>query len=167
MIRPFVMYPDKRLKTVATPVEAVTDEIRAIWTDMIETMDAMPGYGLAAPQIGVMLRLAVVDCSETRGKAIRLANPEILHASGQFREHEEGSPNLPGASAVISRPRAVTVRFLNEAGEIEERDFVDIWATSVQHQIDHLNGRLYIDRLSPLKRKMVVAKSEKYLRRVG
>lgn len=167
MIRPFVMYPDKRLKTVATPVEAVTDEIRAIWTDMIETMDAMPGYGLAAPQIGVMLRLAVVDCSESRGKAIRLANPEILHASGQFREHEEGSPNLPGASAVISRPRAVTVRFLNEAGEIEERDFVDIWATSVQHQIDHLDGRLYIDRLSPLKRKMVVAKSEKYLRRVG
>ncbi|ACM02107.1 peptide deformylase [Cereibacter sphaeroides] len=167
MIRPFVMYPDKRLKTVATPVEAVTDEIRAIWTDMIETMDAMPGYGLAAPQIGVMLRLAVVDCSESRGKAIRLANPEILHASGQFREHEEGSPNLPGASAVISRPRAVTVRFLNEAGETEERDFVDIWATSVQHQIDHLDGRLYIDRLSPLKRKMVVAKSEKYLRRVG
>lgn len=167
MIRPFVLYPDKRLKTVAAPVEAVTDEIRAIWTDMIETMDAMPGYGLAAPQIGVMLRLAVVDCSESRGKAIRLANPEILHASGQFREHEEGSPNLPGASAVISRPRAVTVRFLNEAGEIEERDFVDIWATSVQHQIDHLDGRLYIDRLSPLKRKMVVAKSEKYLRRVG
>ncbi|MWP36279.1 peptide deformylase [Rhodobacter sphaeroides] len=167
MIRPFVMYPDKRLKTVATPVEAVTDEIRAIWTDMIETMDAMPGYGLAAPQIGVMLRLAVVDCSESRGKAIRLANPEILHASGQFREHEEGSPNLPGASAVVSRPRAVTVRFLNEAGETEERDFVDIWATSVQHQIDHLDGRLYIDRLSPLKRKMVVAKSEKYLRRVG
>ncbi|RHZ92256.1 peptide deformylase [Cereibacter sphaeroides] len=167
MIRPFVMYPDKRLKTVAAPVEAVTDEIRAIWTDMIETMDAMPGYGLAAPQIGVMLRLAVVDCSESRGKAIRLANPEILHASGQFREHEEGSPNLPGASAVISRPRAVTVRFLNEAGETEERDFVDIWATSVQHQIDHLDGRLYIDRLSPLKRKMVVAKSEKYLRRVG
>ncbi|ABN77636.1 peptide deformylase [Cereibacter sphaeroides] len=167
MIRPFVMYPDKRLKTVAAPVEAVTDEIRAIWTDMIETMDAMPGYGLAAPQIGVMLRLAVVDCSESRGKAIRLANPEILHASGQFREHEEGSPNLPGASAVVSRPRAVTVRFLNEAGETEERDFVDIWATSVQHQIDHLDGRLYIDRLSPLKRKMVVAKSEKYLRRVG
>ncbi|MGP3696993.1 peptide deformylase [Rhodobacter sp. NSM] len=167
MIRPFVMYPDKRLKTVATPVEAVTDEICAIWTDMVETMDAMPGYGLAAPQIGVMLRLAVVDCSDSRGKAIRLANPEILHASGQFREHEEGSPNLPGATAVISRPRAVTVRFLNEKGETEERDFVDIWATSVQHQIDHLDGKLYIDRLSPLKRKMVIAKSEKYLRRVG
>ncbi|WP_096784427.1 peptide deformylase [Rhodobacter sp. CZR27] len=167
MIRPFVMYPDKRLKTVAEPVATVTDEIRAIWNDMVETMDAMPGYGLAAPQIGVMLRLAVVDCSESRGKAVRLANPEILHASGQFRDHEEGSPNLPGATAVISRPRAVTVRFLNEAGEVEERDFVDIWATSVQHQIDHLNGKLYIDHLSALKRKMVIAKSEKYLRRVG
>lgn len=167
MIRPFVMYPDKRLKTAAAPVDAVTDEIRAIWDDMVETMDAMPGYGLAGPQIGVMLRLAVVDCSDSRGKAIRLANPEILHASGQFREHEEGSPNLPGATAVISRPRAVTVRFLNPAGEMEERDFVDIWATSVQHQIDHLNGKLYIDHLSALKRKMVIAKSEKYLRRVG
>ncbi|WP_145110732.1 peptide deformylase [Cereibacter sediminicola] len=167
MIRPFVMYPDKRLKTAAAPVEAVTEEIRAIWNDMVETMDAMPGYGLAGPQIGVMLRLAVVDCSDSRGKAIRLANPEILHASGQFREHEEGSPNLPGATAVISRPRAVTVRFLNPAGEMEERDFVDIWATSVQHQIDHLNGKLYIDHLSALKRKMVIAKSEKYLRRVG
>ncbi|AXQ92440.1 peptide deformylase [Cereibacter azotoformans] len=167
MIRPFVMYPDKRLKTAAAPVGAVTDEIRAIWDDMVETMDAMPGYGLAGPQIGVMLRLAVVDCSDSRGKAIRLANPEILHASGQFREHEEGSPNLPGATAVISRPRAVTVRFLNPAGEMEERDFVDIWATSVQHQIDHLNGKLYIDHLSALKRKMVIAKSEKYLRRVG
>ncbi|ULB08462.1 peptide deformylase [Cereibacter azotoformans] len=167
MIRPFVMYPDKRLKTAAAPVDAVTDEIHAIWDDMVETMDAMPGYGLAGPQIGVMLRLAVVDCSDSRGKAIRLANPEILHASGQFREHEEGSPNLPGATAVISRPRAVTVRFLNTAGEMEERDFVDIWATSVQHQIDHLNGKLYIDHLSALKRKMVIAKSEKYLRRVG
>ena len=167
MIRPYVMYPDRRLKTVAAPIDAVTDEIRAIWDDMVETMDAMPGYGLAGPQIGVMLRLAVVDCSDSRGQAIRLANPEILHASGQFRDHEEGSPNLPGATAVISRPRAVTVRFLNAAGEVEDRDFVDVWATSVQHQIDHLNGKLYIDHLSALKKKMVIAKSEKYLRRVG
>lgn len=161
MKRPFVPYPDKRLKTPALPVEAITDEIRAIWADMVETMDAMPGYGLAAPQIGVGLALAVVDCSEGRGKAILLANPQVLHASGQFREHDEGSPNLPGVSAVISRPRAVTVRFLNAAGEMEDRDFVDIWATSVQHQIDHLAGKMYFDHLSPLKRKMLIAKSEK------
>ncbi len=160
-VRRFVPWPNRILRTPATAIEAVTDEIRAIWDDMVETMDAMPGYGLAAPQIGVGLRLAVVDCSDSRGLAIRLANPEILHASVQPREHDEASPNLPGVSAVISRPRAVTVRFLNETGEVEERDFVNLWATSVQHQVDHLNGKMYFDHLSPLKRKMLVAKAEK------
>ncbi|WP_372603487.1 peptide deformylase [Actibacterium sp.] len=162
--RPFVPWPDKRLRTVAAPVESVTDEIRAIWDDMVETMDAMPGYGLGAPQIGVMLRLAVVDCSDTRGKAIRMANPEILHASVKLREHEEASPNLPGMSAVIERPRAVTVRFLNATGEVEERDFVDLWATSVQHQIDHLNGKMYFDHLSRLKRDRLLKRAEKLRR---
>ncbi|TMV85593.1 peptide deformylase [Thioclava sp. BHET1] len=164
-IRPFLPWPDKRLRTAAEPVEAVTDEIRAIWADMVETMDAMPGYGLAGPQIGVMQRVAVVDCSDSRGKAIVMANPEVLHASVKLREHDEASPNLPGVSAVVARPRAVTVRFLNAAGEIEERDFVDLWATSVQHQIDHLNGKMYFDRLSGLKRKMLLARAEKLRRR--
>jgi len=164
MIRPFVPYPDKRLKTVCAPVEAVTDEVRGIWADMVETMDAMPGVGLAAPQIGVMLRLAVVDCSEERGQAVLLANPEVLHASAKLREHEEASPNLPGVSAVIKRPRAVTVRFLNEVGEVEEKDFVGLWATSVQHQIDHLNGRMYFDNLSKVKRDMLLRKARKGVR---
>jgi peptide deformylase len=146
-------------------VAAITDEVRQTWTDMIDTMDAMPGYGLAAVQIGVPLRLAVVDCSETRGQAVRMANPEVLHASVQMREHEEASPNLPGVSAVISRPRAVTVRFLNDKGVIEERDFVGFWATSVQHQIDHLAGKMYFDHLSALKRKMLIAKAQKLGRR--
>lgn len=161
MIRPFLPYPDKRLKTAVPPVEAITDEIRAIWADMVETMDAMPGYGLAGPQIGVMQQLAVVDCSEARGQAILMANPVVLHASGQMREHDEASPNLPGVSAVVSRPRAVTVRYLNADGAMEDRDFVMIWATSVQHQIDHLQGKMYFDRLSPLKRKMLIAKASK------
>lgn len=163
--RTCLQWPHKTLKTPAEKVEAITDDVRAIWADMVDTMEAMPGYGLAAVQIGVPLRLAVVDCSAERGKAILLANPEILHASIHLREHEEGSPNLPGVSAVISRPRAVTVRFLNDKGEMEERDFVDIWATSVQHQIDHLNGKMYFDNLSPLKRKMLIAKSEKLRKR--
>ncbi|MCV2881624.1 peptide deformylase [Actibacterium sp. XHP0104] len=162
--RPFVPWPDKRLRTAAAPIDAVTDDIRAIWDDMVETMDAMPGYGLGAPQIGVMLRLAVVDCSDERGQAVRMANPEILHASVKLREHEEASPNLPGVSAVIERPRAVTVRFLNAAGEVEERDFVGLWATSVQHQIDHLNGKMYFDRLSRLKRERLIKKAEKLRR---
>ena len=161
MIRPFVPWPDKRLRSPAAPVAAITDDIRRLWDDMIETMDAMPGYGLAAPQIGVMLRVAVVDCSETRGQAVRMANPEILHASGQMRQHEEASPNLPGVSAVVSRPRAVTVRFLNADGVTEERDFVHLWATSVQHQVDHLNGRMYFDRLSKLKRDMLLRRAAK------
>ena len=164
-VRPFIPYADRRLHMPAAAVEAVTDEIRAIWDDMIDTMEAMPGVGLAAPQIGVMLRLAVVDASDGRGQAVRMANPEVLHASVKLRSHEEASPNLPGVSAVIERPRAVTVRFLNAAGEVEERDFVGLWATSVQHQIDHLDGRLYVDRLSPLKRRMLVAKAAKLSRR--
>ncbi len=113
-----------------------------------------------------MLRLAVVDASDRRGQALRMANPEVLHASVQLRKHEEASPNLPGVSALIDRPRAVTVRFLNADGDIEDRDFVGLWATSVQHQIDHLNGRMYLDHLSPLRRRMLVARAEK-MRRPG
>lgn len=161
-VRLCLPWPHPVLKTPAAPVEALTDEIRAIWADMIDTMDAMPGYGLAAVQIGVPLRLAVVDCSTERGQAVRMANPEILHASVQLRAHDEASPNLPGVSAVIARPRAVTVRFMNADGVMEERDFVHLWATSAQHQVDHLNGKMYFDHLSPLKRKMLIAKSDKW-----
>lgn len=163
--RPCLPWPAPVLRTPAADVEAITDDVRAIWADMIDTMEAMPGYGLAAVQIGVPLRLAVVDCSTERGQAVRMANPEILHASVQFREHDEASPNLPGVSAVIRRPRAVTVQFMNELGETEERDFVGLWATSVQHQIDHLAGKMYFDHLSPLKRKMLLAKAEKARKR--
>ncbi len=164
-MRACLPYPHPVLKSPAAPVAEITPEVRAVWAEMVEVMDAMPGYGLAAVQIGVALRLAVVDCSEARGQAILMANPEVLHASGQMRDHEEASPNLPGVSAVISRPRAVTVRYLNADGEIEERDMVNLWATSAQHQIDHLNGKLYFDHLSPLKRQMLLAKAYKLRRR--
>lgn len=164
-VRLCIPYPAAILRSKAADVTKITDEVRAIWADMIETMDAMPGYGLAAVQIGIPLRLAVVDCSDARGQAVRMANPEVLHASGQLREHDEASPNLPGVSAVIKRPRAVTVRFLNADGQIEDRDFVNLWATSAQHQIDHLAGKMYFDHLSPLKRKMLIAKSDKWRKR--
>ena len=168
-VRPFLPYADPRLHRPAEAVGAVTETVQMIWDDMIDTMEAMsewgPGVGLAAPQIGIMLRLAVVDASSRRGEAVRMANPEILHESVQLRAHEEASPNLPGVSARIERPRAVTVRFLNDRGETEERDFVGLWATSVQHQIDHLDGRMYVDHLSPLRRRMLVGKSAKLARR--
>ncbi len=160
-LRPFVPWPDKRLRSACADVPEITDEVRALWDDMIETMDAMPGVGLAAPQIGVMLRLAVVDASTARNRRIRLANPEIIESSTRLREHEEASPNLPGVSAKISRPRAVTVRYLDETGTITRRDFVDLEATSVQHQIDHLAGRMYFDRLSKVKRDMLLRRARK------
>jgi len=159
--RPFVPWPDKVLRTPAQPVGEITDDIRALWDEMIAAMDAMPGVGLAAVQLGVPLRLAVVDASDRRGQAVRMANPEVLHASVALREHQEASPNLPSVSAVISRPRAVTVRFMDETGTDERREFVGLWATSVQHQIDHLNGRMYFDHLSRLKRDRLIAKARK------
>ena len=164
ILSPVLAWPHQTLRTPAATVDAISDRVRQVWADMIEVMEAMPGYGLAAVQIGVPLRLAVVDCSEARGQVVRMANPEVLHASGQLREHEEASPNLPGVSAVIRRPRAVTVRFLNDQGVIEDRDFVGLWATSAQHQIDHLAGKMYFDHLSPLKRKMLIGRADKLRR---
>ncbi len=160
-VRRCIPWPDARLRSKAEEVAEVTDEVRAIWNDMIDTMDAMPGVGLAAPQIGVMLQLAVVDASEGRNRRIRLANPVVLEASAKMNIHEEASPNLPGMSAKITRPRAVTVRYMNEDGVFTRRDFVGLEATSVQHQIDHLAGRMYFDNLSRLKRDMLLKRARK------
>ena len=161
MTRPFIPWPDKRLRTPAAPVDMITDETRALWDQMVEIMDAMPGYGLAAPQIGAMLRLAVVDCSEERGRVVRLANPEIVAASDETFEWDEASPNLPGLSARVARPARVTVAFTDANGDRLRQDFEDLWATSVQHQIDHLNGKMFFDRLSRTKRDMLLKKARK------
>ena len=160
-VRPFIPWPDKRLRTAAAPVGEITDEIRAIWDDMVDTMEAMPGVGLAAPQIGVMLRLAVVDCSIERGKAVRMADPEIVSAGPGSFDWEEGSPNLPGVSATITRPNPVAVAFTDHHGMRVRQTFEDLWSTSVQHQIDHLNGMIYADRLSKTKRDMLLRKARK------
>lgn len=165
MTRPYLMYPDKRLRTVCAPVAEIDDGVRAVWDEMLGAMYAMPGVGLAGPQLGEMRRLAVVDCSDGRDAPVRMANPEVLHASVKLRAHEEGSPNIPGLWAQVARPRAITARYLDEHGEIIERDFVGLWATSVQHQIDHLNGKLFVDHLSPVKRKMLLAKHAKNMKR--
>ena len=161
-VRPCIPWPDKRLRTPAAEVPEITDDIRNIWRDMVDTMEAMPGVGLAAPQIGIGLRLAVVDASEKRGEAVLLANPTILHSSIEYSTHDEASPNLPGVSAVIKRPRAVTVRYMDKNGIYDRKDFVGLWATSVQHQIDHLNGKMYFDNLSRVKRSMLIKKARKH-----
>ncbi len=164
-VRPILRWPDKRLSTPAALVTGITDEIRAIWDDMIDTMEAMPGsgVGLAAPQIGVMLRLAVVDASTARGEAIRLANPVVVFSADEKRPHEEASPCLPGVSARILRPNPVRVRFLSDTGEEVEQSFEGLWATSVQHQIDHLEGKMFFDRLSRTKRDMLLRRARKGL----
>ena len=160
-VRTCLLWPDARLRTQADPVDEITDEIRGIWQDMIDTMDAMPGVGLAAPQIGVMLQLAVVDASDDRNRRIRMANPEIIDASAKMNDHEEASPNLPGVYAKVRRPRGVSVKFVNEEGMTVRRDFVGLEATSVQHQIDHLQGKMYFDRLSKVKRDMLLRRARK------
>ena len=160
-VKTFLKWPDKRLRTRACDIAEITNDINLIWDDMIDTMNAMPGIGLAAPQIGIDLRLAVVDASESRDKPIKLANPEILQSSIEYSETEEASPNLRGMSAKIKRPKKVTVRFLNKDGFIDRKDFTGLWATSVQHQIDHLNGKMFFDRLSTVKRDIFLRKANK------
>jgi peptide deformylase len=142
-------------------VAKITDDITSVWVDMIDTMNAMPGIGLAAPQIGIDLRLVVVDASEARNKPIRLANPEILQSSLEYSEIEEASPNFSGIFAKIKRPKKVTVRFLNKDGFIDRKDFSGLWATSIQHQIDHLNGKMFFDHLSKVKKDMLLRKVKK------
>ena len=161
MIWPFVPWPDAKLRTPAKPVGEINEQILTLWSDMIETMEAMPGYGLAAPQIGVMLRAAVVDCSEERGRALCLADPEILSVSDETSDWDEASPNLPGVSARVTRPARVRVAFTNHQGKRIAQDFEGLWATSVQHQIDHLNGLMFFDRLSRTKRDMLLRKVRK------
>lgn len=163
--RPFLIWPDKRLRMAAAPVERVDDDVRAIWQDMLDSMYAMPGVGLGAPQIGVMRALAVVDCSDGRDSPVRLANPVLVSASETMRDHEEGSPNLPNLWARLSRPESVVVRYLDETGAQTERQFDGLWSTSVQHQMDHLEGRMFFDRLSAVKRKMLLAKHAKARKR--
>ncbi len=159
--RPILHWPDKRLAMPADPVGKVTDETRAIWNDMIDTMEAMPGWGLAAPQIGVMQHLAVVDPSEERGKAVRMADPEIIAVSPETRVRTEASPCLRGVSAKVSRPVWVDVSYIDHVGLRVRQKFEDMWAVSVMHQIDHLNGKLYVSNLSRTKREMLIKKSLK------
>lgn len=156
--RPILRWPDPRLRTPAAAVEAVDDTVRALWDEMVEVMRAMPSVGLAAPQIGVMLPLAVVDSGDGQG-VTRLANPRVTHASTRMHDHEEASPCLPGVSAIVRRPRAVTVSFLDEGGSARKEEFVLLRATSVQHHIDHLEGRMYFHRLSRLRRDMLLRKA--------
>ncbi len=167
MIRPILIHPDPRLKKVCDPVREVDDAVRALMADLLQTMYGAPGIGLAAPQIGVLRRVFVIDCAKGEDEApdpVCLANPEITWAAQETREHEEGCLSIPDIYAMITRPDAVRVRYLDREGREVERLFDGVQATCVQHEIDHLSGKLFIDYLSPTRRQMITGKMKKLKR---
>jgi peptide deformylase len=167
MKRPILIHPDPRLKKVADPVRDVSDELRRLADDMFETMYDAPGIGLAAPQIGISSRLIVLDCVKEEGAAPRplaMFNPEIVAASDEKSVYEEGCLSIPETFADVTRPAEVTVRWMDRDGNPAEETFAGLWATCVQHEIDHLNGKLFIDYLSPLKRQLITRRMTKLKR---
>jgi peptide deformylase len=153
-------FPDPRLKKVATPVAAVTPEIQKLVRDMAETMYAAPGVGLAATQVNVHKRVIVIDISTTRDELLVLINPEIIASEGEI-ETEEGCLSVPGYYDKVTRASKVTVRAQNERGEPFEREAEDTLAVCIQHEIDHLSGKVFVEYLSPLKRARLAAKLRK------
>jgi peptide deformylase len=165
-IRRILTIPDSILRKQAKPVERIDDELRKLADDMLLTMYEAPGIGLAAPQIGISRRLIVMDpAKEDQPKApIVMVNPEILDRSAELRVHEEGCLSIPDFTAEIERPAKTRVSYIDPEGRQQETELEGIWSTLVQHEIDHLNGVLFIDYLSRLKRDMVVRKFTKQKR---
>ncbi len=171
MKRPILIHPDPRLKKSCEPVGEIMPEIVTLAADMLETMYDAPGIGLAAPQVGVMLRVLVMDCAkEGPPEPMVLLNPRVTWASEDLSSYEEGCLSIPDQYAEVKRPAKVQVTWMDMDGQTQEREFEGLWATCVQHEIDHLDGKLFIDSLGPLKRQMITRKMEKLKReraRVG
>jgi peptide deformylase len=162
-ILPIIIAPDPRLKQTAAPVERVDDEIRRLMDDLLETMYQAPGVGLAAPQVGVLKRVLVVDASkdEAAREPYRMANPEIVWAAEEDAAHEEGCLSLPDQFADVVRPAAVRVRYLDYEGESREVEADGLLGTCLQHEIDHLVGLLFVDHISALKRSIILRRLTK------
>jgi peptide deformylase len=163
-VLPILYHPDARLKKTCEPVLTVNAEIQALAKSMVETMYDAPGVGLAAPQVGVLDRVLVMDCSdkEEGQNPHVLINPEIVWESEETSTYNEGCLSLPDQFADVTRPAVVRVQYLDETGAEVEAEFADLWATCVQHEVDHLNGVLFIDHLSALKRNMITKKMKKF-----
>ena len=166
---PLVILPDPLLREISKPVANLDGRVKALIEDMFETMYDAPGVGLAAVQVGVTQRIVTMDA--TRGdddkEPLALINPEIIWSSDQLSDYEEGCLSIPDYHEVVTRPAKVGVRFLTLAGKIEEREMDGLAATVIQHEIDHLNGKLFIDHLSKLKRDRVLKKFQKIARHQG
>jgi peptide deformylase len=166
-VRPILIHPDPRLKKRCEPVREITDELHAAAEDMLETMYDAPGVGLAGPQVGLMQRILVMDCVKDPEAAPRphvLLNPEISWSSEETNVYEEGCLSIPEQYAEVTRPAEVEVRWLGLDGKDHSERFAGLWATCVQHEIDHLDGKLFIDYLTPLKRQLITRKMVKLKR---
>lgn len=160
---PILVAPDPRLKQRAQPVDAVDDEVRKLMDDMLETMYDAHGIGLAAPQVGVLKRVIVVDCAraEEDPQPMALANPEVVWAADETRTYEEGCLSLPEHYAEVKRPTQVRIRYLDRENEIRELEADGLLAVCVQHEIDHLEGTLFVDHIGSVKRGMIIRKLTK------
>ena len=162
-ILPIIVAPDPRLKLRAKAVARVDSRVRRLMDDMLETMYEAPGIGLAAPQVGQALKVIVVDCARDGEQAqpLRIANPEILWASDELLTVNEGCLSLPEHYADVARPTAIKLRYLDEQNEIRELDAEGLLATCIQHEMDHLEGVLFVDHISSLKRGIILRKLSK------
>ncbi|MGB3407547.1 MAG: peptide deformylase [Jannaschia sp.] len=170
MKRPILLHPDPRLKKVAAPVSDLSDALRLLADDMLSTMYDAPGIGLAAPQVGEGVRLIVLDCIKEEGEKPRpliMFNPEIVAASDDESTYEEGCLSIPDLYGEVTRPAEVTVRWIDRDGREKSEDMAGLWATCVQHEIDHLEGKLFIDYLKPLRRQMITRKMVKLKREMA
>jgi peptide deformylase len=158
-----IIAPDPRLKLTAKPVGHVTQEIRQLMDDMLETMYAAPGVGLAAPQVGKLVRVIVVDVAkkDQPHQPLRLADPEIIAESEELATYEEGCLSLPEQFAEVERPNKVRVRYRDENDKVQEIDAEGLLAVCIQHEMDHLEGTLFVDHISALRRNMILRKLQK------
>jgi peptide deformylase len=169
-LRNILIHPDPRLKKAAAPVASVTDELRRLADDMLETMYDAPGIGLAAPQVAAMSRLIVMDCAkedDATPEPMVLINPEVVWTSDERSVYDEGCLSIPEQYAEVERPAEVEVSWMNLDGKTQRERFDGLWATCVQHEIDHLDGKLFIDYLRPLKRQMITRKMQKLKREMA
>ena len=159
-ILPIIVAPDPRLKKVAEPVKKVDAEVRRLMDDMLETMYKAPGIGLAAPQVGMLKRVIVVDIAreEEKPQPFRMANPELIWVSEEDAVYNEGCLSLPEHYADVTRPAAIKVRYIDHENEIRELEADGLLATCIQHEMDHLEGILFVDHLTALKRNIILRK---------
>lgn len=166
-LKTILTIPDPHLRIVCDPVETVDDNVRALLDDMLETMYEAPGIGLAAPQVGVTKRIVTIDVSkeDEENKPLFLVNPEIIWTSSETSVYEEGCLSIPDFFDEVKRPAACRIRYLDREGQAQELDCDGILSTCVQHEIDHLDGVLFLDHLSKLKRDRVIKKFTKAAKR--